>query len=36
MKNLERICYHTNRTQCSTYFRITGDFDPDIISDMQT
>lgn len=34
MENPERICYHTNRTQCYTYFRITGDFDPDIISDM--
>lgn len=34
MENLERIYYHSEQTQCYTYFQITGDFEPDIISDM--
>ncbi len=32
MENLERLCYHTEQTQCYTYFQITGDFDPNLIT----
>ena len=32
MKNLEKIYYHSQHTNCYTYFCITGDFDPEIIS----
>lgn len=34
MKKLERIFYHTDKTKCYTYFCISGNFEPDIISDM--
>ncbi|MDE6657864.1 MAG: DUF4279 domain-containing protein [Oscillospiraceae bacterium] len=34
MKNLEKIYYHVEHTNCYTYFRITGDFNPDIISEL--
>lgn len=33
MKNLERFYYHSEHTRCFTYFRIDGNFDPDIISE---
>ena len=29
---LQRVYYHAERTQCMTYFRITGNFDPDDIT----
>lgn len=34
MENLERLCSHAEHTNCYTYFCITGDFDPDTISEM--
>ena len=34
MSNLEMIYFHCEHTTCRTYFRITGDFDPDRISEM--
>ena len=32
MNNLEKIYNHCGHTNCYTYFRITGDFNPDTIS----
>ncbi len=29
---LQRVYYHTERTECMTYFQITGNFDPDTIT----
>ncbi len=29
---LQRVYYHTEETQCMTYFRIAGNFDPDDIT----
>ena len=34
MDNLERIYSHCEHTNCYTYFRIVGDFDPDTISEL--
>ena len=31
-ENLQRVYYHAEETQCMTYFRIVGDFDPDLIT----
>lgn len=30
--NLQRVYYHAEHTECMTYFQITGNFDPDIIT----
>ena len=30
---LKRVYYHTEHTECMTYFRITGNFDPDVITE---
>lgn len=29
---MQRVYYHADETQCMTYFRIAGDFDPDHIT----
>lgn len=29
---LQRVYYHAEHTECMTYFRITGNFDPDLIT----
>lgn len=34
MNNLEMIYSHCEHTSCYTYFRISGDFDPDTISEL--
>jgi hypothetical protein len=34
MCSIERTRKHSGHTSCYTYFRITGDFDPDTISEM--
>ncbi|MBR4201792.1 MAG: DUF4279 domain-containing protein [Oscillospiraceae bacterium] len=31
-ENMQRVYYHAEETQCMTYFRIVGDFDPDLIT----
>lgn len=34
MENLERIYYHYDHTNCYTYFKITGEFNPDTVSEL--
>ena len=31
-ENMQRVYYHAEETQCMTYFRIVGNFDPDHIT----
>ena len=34
MDNFKKIYYHAEHTNCYTYFRITGDFNPDVVSEL--
>lgn len=34
MVDLERIYYHSTHTECYTYFKIVGDFDPDTATEL--
>lgn len=33
-ENFQPICYHTDCNKCYTYFKITGEFDPETISEI--